>query len=586
MAKDSKPLFQYTSHVLTRSQVAQPELLLDILVATAVKESWIILLISLHIAILFGLILLASGFGIFSAFNFLVIHLAMVSLSSIILIYLIRKPETHLVATRRNTLWLLVIADALIALGWGISIMLLFSRSDFTQFNTLAVILLAAGISTAALSAKILRVLVTGRSLVFLPTIAFLLYQQPPDWLLYTMSLGLSFAVALGVGYAVHIQLLREASLVVEVNEARAQTVKEAAFREHFLQSITHDLRQPLTSLGLFSRALRRRYPETSDYPEVSSIEYCLSSANQVLENVTQLAWVTDKIPSPQLQAVSLDRVLSPLVSSYQPQALEKGIELRYVKTSLWVHSEANYIERAIRNLLDNAIEQTQQGGVLVGVRRRTSISRAEIQVVDTGPGISAVDKAAVFKEYHRLQSDTDNSRGHLGLGLSIVSRIAAALNGTISLTSALGSGSCFSLKLPLVDENNDAAHATYAVSTENQKTVLIVDDNQEYAEFLAGIIASLGFSPITKTTNTEIRSLLDGSIAGIDFYIIDYHLGDSVSGPEIIQRIKANIPGALISHQTVAHIIAELPDTNCIFISKESSKDTLIATFKEHFQR
>ena len=155
------------------------------------------------------------------------------------------------------------------------------------------------------------------------------------------------------------------------------------------MKSINHDLQQPLSSIKLFTRRMRKNLNRVDTNNEIKAIDMCLASADEILDNVAQLEWVKDQLPRPVLGAVPLDNVLSPLIKIYQQRAKEKGLVLNYVRTSLCALSESSYIERAVRNLLENAIEYTDCGKILVGVRNRSSKKEVEIQILDTGPGIA-----------------------------------------------------------------------------------------------------------------------------------------------------------------------------------------------------
>jgi CheY-like chemotaxis protein len=131
----------------------------------------------------------------------------------------------------------------------------------------------------------------------------------------------------------------------------------------------------------------------------------------------------------------------------FTPLAQEKGLKLQFVPCSLGIQSDRRLLRRLLQNLVSNAIKYTPEGRVLVGCRRRRR--RLRIDVYDTGLGIPASKRRAIFQEFHRLDRGAKVARG-LGLGLSIVERIARVLDHKIAVTSAVGQGSHFSVELPL----------------------------------------------------------------------------------------------------------------------------------------
>ncbi len=540
-----KSIVPLVSGMLSASQAEHPERLFDVLIVTAVKESWINLLIHFHTAIFFGLILLASGYDGVTSITYLAIHLSASLVSSVILVLLVRRSPEQLMAHRKSTVYWLTLSDVLTSLSWGSSILLFFVSSSFDQANTLVVLMLAAGISSAALSAKLIHILILGRILVFMPAIVLLIIQQPPDWLLHMTSLTLSFGVCVGVGYAIHVQLLREASVMVQLTETQDQIVREAEFRERFLKSITHDLRQPLTSLKLHLHSLQKQEPELKCSEEIQSIHTCLNSANQIMRNVSQLAWVSDTLPTPKLRALSLQPLFERVVASAQPIAMRKGLRLSMVNTSLVCMSEQSYMERILRNLVDNAIEHTQVGRILIGARNRSSIGEVEIQVLDTGCGIDKSEWLRVFKQYQRLNVDLDQDAEHLGLGLSIVQSICDAIGGSTTLHSEPGKGSCFGVRL----KKSTVADNSVQVLGSKIKSVLVVDDDQAYAKQLGSTIAQLGFKCQVIFDLRKIDDLFDDGLPKCDYYMIDYHLSETRNGLDLIKLAPPHSTQLLISN-------------------------------------
>src|SRR5262249_688235 len=142
-----------------------------------------------------------------------------------------------------------------------------------------------------------------------------------------------------------------------------------------------------------------------------------------------------------------IDELLRQLEVEFTPLAQEKGLSLKFMPCSLAVQSDRRLLRRLLRNLVSNAIQYTPQGPVLLGCPRPDRPPR--IGVYDTGLGIPASKKQAIFQEFHRLDQGAKAARG-LGLGLSIVERIARVLDYKIIVSSAVGRGSLFSVEVPL----------------------------------------------------------------------------------------------------------------------------------------
>src|SRR5438270_10941665 len=149
----------------------------------------------------------------------------------------------------------------------------------------------------------------------------------------------------------------------------------------------------------------------------------------------------------PEFVNFRIDELLRRLEVEFAPLAQEKGLTLKFMPCSLAVHSDRRLLRRLLQNLVSNAIKYTPKGRVLVGCRHHGA--RLRIDVYDSGLGIPAAQQQAIFQEFHRLDQGARVARG-LGLGLSIVERIARVLNHKIEVNSIPGRGSHFSVEVPL----------------------------------------------------------------------------------------------------------------------------------------
>src|ERR1700726_5189714 len=144
----------------------------------------------------------------------------------------------------------------------------------------------------------------------------------------------------------------------------------------------------------------------------------------------------------------------------FAPVARAKGLKLTFVPCSLPVESDRLLLRRLLQNLISNAIKYTPRGRVLVGCRRRGQ--SLQIGVYDTGVGIPVLKRGEIFKEFHRLEQGARIARG-LGLGLSIVERLARVLNHGIAIDKSVSGGSVFSVTVPTAKAINHTAAVTSA---------------------------------------------------------------------------------------------------------------------------
>lgn len=239
------------------------------------------------------------------------------------------------------------------------------------------------------------------------------------------------------------------ASREAELKHAGKVAHDALASKAKFFAAANHDLRQPMQSLFLFHATMANML--AADHPARKPLAYAdrsLQALERLLNGLRDVSRLDAGAVVPIVSVLSLDDVLTPLAEEYRLRAAEQGIALRYVGCALWVKSDPALLDRIIRNLLENAIRYTSRGGrILLGCRRRAGHVR--IHVVDTGMGIPADQLGVIFEEFHQLGNPARDSALGLGLGLAIVRRACDLVGHGISVASALGKGSTFTLHLP-----------------------------------------------------------------------------------------------------------------------------------------
>jgi len=246
---------------------------------------------------------------------------------------------------------------------------------------------------------------------------------------------------------------------LTRVNEelAQAQMFAEEANlgKTRFLAAAGHDILQPLNAARLYASSLLEKAGRGPSAEAARNIESSLESVETILGAVLDISRLDAGAMKPQEAVFELGGLLAQIGTDFRPLAAEKGLELRILPCSLAVETDRNLLRRLIQNLVSNAIKYTRSGTVLVGVRRRGEL--AEIQVLDSGIGIEAEKLSTVFHEFRRLDEGIREAEG-LGLGLSIVDRIARVLRLELRLHSEKGKGTCVSVLLPTSAEAPAAA--------------------------------------------------------------------------------------------------------------------------------
>ena len=217
--------------------------------------------------------------------------------------------------------------------------------------------------------------------------------------------------------------------------------------KTRFLAAAGHDILQPLNAARLYCASLIERAGEGRRGDAAASIESSLESVETILGAVLDISRLDAGAMKPSETVFKLDALMRQIGTDFMPMAAEKKLDLRIVPSSIAVNTDRNLLRRLIQNLVSNAIKYTRSGRVLVGVARRGEL--VELQVIDTGIGIASDKLNPVFREFTRLDEGAREARG-LGLGLSIVDRIARVLRLEIRISSYKGKGTRFSLILPV----------------------------------------------------------------------------------------------------------------------------------------
>jgi len=236
----------------------------------------------------------------------------------------------------------------------------------------------------------------------------------------------------------------------------------------------------------------------------------------------------------------------------FAPIARAKGLDLVFVPCSLPVESDRSLLRRLLQNFISNAVKYTPRGRVLVGCRRRGQ--SLQVSVYDTGVGIPVLKRGEIFKEFHRLEQGARIARG-LGLGLSIVERLARVLNHGIAIDANAGGGSVFSVTVPVTKAINHTAAVTTA--TPLSKTpmsgalIVCIENDAAILDGMKTLLTAWDAEVIAVADPEAAIAAIEASGQNVTGLLVDYHLdrGNGVAAiREIRRRFGDNIPAILIT--------------------------------------
>lgn len=223
--------------------------------------------------------------------------------------------------------------------------------------------------------------------------------------------------------------------------------------RARFLAAASHDLRQPLYALTLFSSSLAVGEHDPQRLDRIAHIQECVQSLDHLFSELLDLSRLETGAVQVEISDFPLDRVFAEVSRNFDMVAEQRGLKLAIHPTRLWVRGDRTVLTRILNNLLSNALRFTHRGGALLGARRAGD-KQLRIEVWDTGSGIAPQNLPNVFDEFYRIDDYPDAgpdhvSRSGLGLGLVTAQRLAELLDTRIQVKSRLGRGSVFHLLLP-----------------------------------------------------------------------------------------------------------------------------------------
>jgi Na+/proline symporter/signal transduction histidine kinase len=337
-----------------------------------------------------------------------------------------------------------------------------------------------------------------------------------------------------------------------ELGRAKAEAEQANISKTRFLAAASHDILQPLNAARLYVTSLVERQSAGGDAQLVGNIDASLDAVEEIFSALLDISRLDTGAMKPEIVGFRIDELLRQLEVEFAPLAQGKGLELKFMPCSLAVSSDRRLLRRLLQNLVSNAIKYTPGGRVLVGCRRRRG--RLRIDVCDTGLGIPHSKKRVIFQEFHRLDQGAKIARG-LGLGLSIVERIARVLEHKITVTSVVGRGSQFSVEVPL--------SAAIAVSTQPRVarkgdrvqlsgiTVLCIDNDLAILDGMETLLSGWGCRVLKASrleaaiaAVTEARLSPDGLL--VDYHLDDGHGIDAIA--ELRRRFGAELTAILIT--------------------------------------
>jgi signal transduction histidine kinase/CheY-like chemotaxis protein len=367
---------------------------------------------------------------------------------------------------------------------------------------------------------------------------------------------------------AIRVQLAEQ---VRRLTDSTGQLREAHAAKSRFLAQASHDLRQPIHAIGLFVECLNGLRVGSEGRAILRNIELSVDSLARLCRSLLDLSALDVGKVRPQVDAVALNDVLAEVVRQAGETAAARGIELTLAKTGAWVETDGALLHTMVQNLVSNAVKYAPGARVLVGARRRSG--RISVEVIDQGPGIPEESQREIFREFVQLGASRGEKPDGLGLGLSIVERLAELMGLSVRVRSQPGKGSRFMIDglvetSPTTLRASPAREAGYEHRLRGVR-VLVVDDDDDVLESTARVLSRWGCS-VQATGRVEEARKIAGEF---DFLLFDHELGDGPNGLELVRELRARhgsqLPAAILTGTNTSALMETAATENISVMAK-----------------
>ena len=365
------------------------------------------------------------------------------------------------------------------------------------------------------------------------------------------------------------------------LESAKREAQQANIAKSRFLAAASHDLRQPLQALSLMRGVLAGKIRDDKKEEAlalVTRLDETSAAMSGMLNTLLDINQLEAGTVHPRLVDFSIGDLLDILRDEFTYHAETQRLRLRTIGCSVSVHSDPRLLEQMLRNLLSNALKYTRHGKVLLGCRRHGGSLR--IEVWDTGIGIAERDLHAIFDEYHQLDNAARERSLGLGLGLSIVQRLASLLGHPVHVRSQPGRGSVSSIDVMLAP--NGTRHVGELLIAGNSQTsdaarrtgsILVIEDDRELRELLEIVLKEEGHRPATAPDGPAAQELVVHGGLRPDLILADYNLPNGMDGLLVATKIRETLhrrlPVIVLTGDISTDVLQRIASQDCVQLTK-----------------
>jgi PAS domain S-box-containing protein len=373
-----------------------------------------------------------------------------------------------------------------------------------------------------------------------------------------------------------------------ELLEARAEAERANLAKSRFLATASHDLRQPLQTLGMLNGTLRRLVTGADATDALEQQSLAIGAMSRLLNALLDISKLESGAVKPDVTDFRVAALFDELRGEFASLARSKGLRFTVEASADSVHSDPSLVGQILRNLVANAIKYTPSGSVWLCCHRDSNAVRIEVR--DSGVGIPRDQLNLIYDEFYQVGISTNTSRDGYGLGLSIVHRLVKLLGLRIDVQSEVGVGSTFSLSLPVGSSVSDSSptRPSATVSTlqpGGRQHVLLVEDDAGVRNATRLFLKGEGYRVTVAASLAEAIQRANES-QDIDIIVSDYHLGGADTGTDVIasvRKVLQRTTAAVLVTGDTSSAVRELGrDAQLRITSKPINADEMLSLMKE----
>lgn len=468
---------------------------------------------------------------------------------------------------------------AIVALMWG-GIALWFFPPDLA-FQALMICLVlglvAGAVTLDSVYPPSLYIYVIGVSLPLL--VRLLLTGDETHWILAGMLLlfitgSLSAARELSKTFWKSLYQRHENDFLI-MQLIRQMGIAETANRDksRFLASASHDLRQPLQALVLFSESLQEASKENERRHLALQIRKSVGALVDMFDELLDISKFDAGVVQAVKQHFRVQEVFERLQAEFMPLALAKDLKLIMPHSDQVGYSDPHLLERILRNLISNAIRYTDIGKVQVSCQSRDDM--LQFDVMDTGIGIRATSMPHIFEEYYQVDNKHRDRLKGLGLGLAIVRRMETLLGCKVTVVSKPALGSIFSFSIPQGEAVQLTEPPVIHPSSHDLRgiTVALIEDNRDIRLMAARLMRDWGCTVFEGELPNEVLKPMVQVGARPDILICDYRLPLELTALDAIRQLRElwdqPIPTLVLTGDTAPQTLQEIQSSGALLLHK-----------------